>query len=69
LYILIFMSLDSRLDTKILDWMVASITRIPSPLNFLLNQVLICHSCSQISEMYRIFETSVTYLNLVNPNP
>jgi hypothetical protein len=42
--------------------MVVSITRVQSFLNFLLNQVLVCYSRSQISEMCQIFETSVTYL-------
>jgi hypothetical protein len=58
LYILIFFREERRIQ-KVLDWMIVSITRIQSPVNFLLNQFWF------MFELCHIFKRSVCYLYVI----
>jgi hypothetical protein len=48
--------------------MVASITRVQSPFNLLLNQVLMYYSRSQISELFRIGNCETAHNNKNDDN-
>jgi hypothetical protein len=51
---------------KALDWMVARIVRIESPLNLLRKQILIYFCVPQIFELWHIFKQSVCYFYVPN---